>query len=64
MVGDFSPHFFGPRAGVQSVVLDPLPETRGDGAEGPVGIGPGCFVDRLLGVSASDAVPGWQGLTL
>jgi hypothetical protein len=30
----------------------------GDGAEGAVGIGPGRFVDRFLGVSAPDAVRG------
>ena len=55
---DFFPHFFGPRERVESVVLDPLPGTMGDGAEGPVGIGPGRFVDRFLGASAPDAVPG------
>jgi hypothetical protein len=32
---DFFPHFFGPRAGVEIVVLDPLPGAMGDGAEGP-----------------------------
>ena len=53
---DFFPHFFGPRAGVESVVLDPLPEAMGDGAEGPVGIGPGRFVGHFLGASAPDAV--------
>ena len=53
---DFFPHFFGPREPVESVVLDPLPEAMGDGAEGAVGIGPGRFVDRFLGVSAPDAV--------
>jgi hypothetical protein len=55
---DFFPHFFGRRERVESVVLDPLPGTMGDGAEGPVGIGPGRFVDRFLGVSAPDAVRG------
>jgi hypothetical protein len=55
---DFFPHFFGARAGVESVVLDPLPGAMGDGAEGPVGIGPGRFVDRFLGASAPDAVGG------
>ena len=58
VAGDFFPHFFRPRAGVESVVLDPLPGSMGDGAEGPVGIDPGRFVDRFLGVSAPDAVPG------
>ena len=55
---DFFPHFFGARAGVESVVLDPLPGAMGDGAEGAVGIGPGRFVDRFLGVSAPDVVGG------
>ena len=55
---DFFPHLFGPRAGVESVVLDPLPGALGDGAEGPVGIGPERFAGRFLGVSAPDAVPG------
>ena len=58
VAGDFFPHFFGPREPVESVVLDPLPGTMGDGAQGPVGIGPGRFVDRFLGVSAPDAVRG------
>ena len=58
VAGDFFPHFFGPRAGVESVVLDPLPGAMGDGAEGAVGIGPGRFVDRFLGAPAPDAVPG------
>ncbi len=53
---DFS-HLFGPSAGVESVVLDPLPGTLGDGAEGPVGIGPERFAGRFLGASAPDAVP-------
>jgi hypothetical protein len=57
VAGDFFPRFFGPRAGVESVV-DPLPGSMGDGAEGPVGIDPGRFVDRFPGVSAPDAVPG------
>jgi hypothetical protein len=43
---------------VESVVLDPLPEAMNDGAEGPVGIGPGRFVDHFLGASAPDAVRG------
>ncbi len=55
---DFFPHFFGTRERVESVVLDPLPGAMGDGAQGPVGIGPGRFVDRFLGVSAPDAVRG------
>jgi len=55
---DFFPHLFGPRADVESVVLDPLPGTLGDGAEGPVGIGPERFVDRFLGVPAPGAVAG------
>ncbi len=55
---DFFPHLFGPRADVESVVLDPLPGTLGDSSEGPVGIGPERFLDRFLGVSAPDAVPG------
>ena len=55
---DFFPHFFGARAGVESVVLDPLPGAMGDGAAGAVGIGPGRFVDRFLGASAPGAVPG------
>ncbi len=55
---DFFPHFFGPRADVESVVLDPLPGTLGDGADGPVGIGPERFAGRFLGASAPDAVPG------
>ena len=58
VAGDFFPHFFGPREPVESVVLDPLPGTMGDGAEGPVGISPGRFVDRFLSVSAPDAVRG------
>ena len=58
VAGDFFPHFFGPREPVESVVLDPLPGTMGDGAEGTVGIGPGRFVDRFLGVSAPDTVRG------
>ncbi len=55
---DFFPHFFGPRAGVESVVLDPLPGALGDGAAGAVGIGPERFVDRFLGASDPGAVPG------
>jgi hypothetical protein len=55
---DLFPHLFGPRAGVESVVLDPLPGALGDGAEGPAGIGPERFAGRFLGVSAPDAVPG------
>ena len=55
---DFFPHFYGPRADVESVVLDPLPGALGDGAGRPVGIGPERFVDRFLGASAPDAVPG------
>lgn len=55
---DFFPHFFGPRADVESVVLDPLPGALGDGAGRPVGIGPERFVDRFLGASTPDAVPG------
>jgi hypothetical protein len=55
---DFFPHLFGPRAGVESVVFDPLPGTLGDGVGGPVGIGPERFADRFLGASAPDAVPG------
>ena len=55
---DFFPHFFGPREPVESVVLDPLPGAMGDGAEGPVGIGPGRFVDRFLSASAPVAVRG------
>ena len=47
---DFSPHLFGPRAGVESVLLDPLPGTLGDGAEGSVGIGPERFAGRFLGL--------------
>ena len=58
VAGDFFPHFFGPRAGVESVVLDPLPGAMGDSAAGPVGIGPGRFVDRFLGAPAPDAVGG------
>jgi hypothetical protein len=58
VAGDFLSHLFGPHAGVESVIIDPLPGTMGDGAEGPVGIGPGRFTDRFLGVSAPDAVPG------
>jgi hypothetical protein len=58
MADDFFPHFFGTRERVESVVLDPLPGAMGDGAQGPVGIGPGRFVDRFLGVSAPDAVRG------
>ena len=61
MADDFFPHFFGTRERVESVVLDPLPGAMGDGAQGPVGIGPGRFVDRFLGVSAPDVV---GGLTL
>ena len=56
VAGDFFPHLFGPREPVEGVVLDPLPGTMGDGAEGTVGIGPGRFVDRFLGVSSPDAV--------
>ena len=52
---DFFPHFFGPREPVESVVLDPLPGAMGAGAEGPVGIGPGRFVDRFLGAPGPDA---------
>jgi hypothetical protein len=55
---DFFPHFFGPRAGVESVVLDPLPGAMGDGAEGSVGIGPERFVDRFLRVSDPGALAG------
>ncbi len=58
VAGDFFPHFFGPRAGVESVVLDPLPGAMGDGAEGSVGIGPERFVDRFLGVSDPGALAG------
>ena len=58
VAGDFFPHLFGPRADVESVVLDPLPGTLGDGAEGPVGIGPERFAGCFLGLSAPDAVPG------
>ncbi len=58
MADDFFPHLFGPRADVESVVLDPLPGALGDGAGRPVGIGPGRFVDRFFGASAPDAVPG------
>ena len=56
VAGDFFPHFFGPREPVESIVLDPLPGAMGDGAEGPVGIGPGRFVGHFLGASAPDAV--------
>ena len=52
VVDDFFRHFFGPRAGVENVVLDPLPGAMGDGAAGPAGIGPGRFVDRFLGAPA------------
>jgi len=55
---DFLPHFFGPRAGVESVILDPLPGQLGDGAGVPVGIVPERFVDRFSGAPASGAVPG------
>ena len=58
VAGDFLPHFFGPRAGVGSVVLDPLPGAMGDGAEGSVGIGRERFVDRFLGVSDPSALAG------
>ena len=55
---DFSPHLFGPRAGVESIVLDPLPGALGDGAEEPVGIGPERFAGRFLGLSSPGAVAG------
>ena len=58
VAGDFFPHFFGPRAGVESVVLDPLPGAMGDGAQGAVGIGSQRFVDRFLGVSDPGALAG------
>ena len=55
---DFFPHLFGPRADVESVILDPLPGTMGDGAEGPVGIGPERFAGRFLGASDPGALAG------
>jgi hypothetical protein len=58
VAGDFLPHLFGPRAGVESVVLDPLPGAMGDGAEGSVVIGRERFVDRFLGVSEPGALAG------
>ena len=58
VAGDFFPHFFGPRERVESVVLDPLPGAMGDGAEGPVGIGAGRFVERFLSASAPVVVRG------
>ncbi len=58
MSDDFLPHFFGPRAGVERVILDPLPGELGGGAGVPVGIVPERFVDRFPGVPAPGAVPG------
>ena len=58
VAGDLSPHLFGTRAGVESVVLDPLPKALGDGAAGPVGIGPERFAGRFLGLSSPGAVAG------
>ena len=55
---DFFPHFFGPREPVESVVLDPLPGTMGDGAARPVGIGSERFAGRFLGASDPGALAG------
>lgn len=55
---DFLPLFFGPRADVESVVLDPLPAMLRDGAAGLVSISLERFMDRFLGVSGTGALPG------
>lgn len=55
---DFLPLFFGPRADVESVVLDPLPAMLRDGAAGLVSISLERFMDRFLGVLGTGALPG------
>lgn len=56
--GDFLALFFGPRADVRSVVLDPLPAMLRDGTAGLVSLSLEGFVDRFLGVPEPDGAAG------
>lgn len=47
--GDFLALFFGPCAGVESVVLDPLPTMLRDSTVGLIGLSLERFMDRFLG---------------
>ena len=56
--GDFVSLFFEPDANLGSVVLDPLPAMLRDSVAGLVSVSPDRFMDRFLGVSGPDALPG------